>query len=73
MKYFIITFASVAYAMQFEKTMNKNNIPVKLIPVPRTISASCGMCGRMNVENKEQVLNVCKENNVQYENIYDNY
>ena len=43
MKY-IATFFSHFGAIRFEKNCRTNNIPAKLMPVPRTLSSSCGTC-----------------------------
>lgn len=43
MKY-IATFFSHFGAIRFEKTCRNNNVPAKLMPVPRTLSSSCGTC-----------------------------
>ena len=39
----IITFNSATDAIKFEKYCQKEGIEGRLIPVPRTISASCGL------------------------------
>lgn len=69
--YCIVTFKSVMYAMQFEKLMKSNNIEFKLIPVPRSISSSCGMCGKFNFELKEIILDLCDKNNISYDAVYE--
>ena len=43
MKY-IATFFSHFGAIRFEDNCRKRNIPAKLMPVPRTLSSSCGTC-----------------------------
>jgi len=45
-KYNIITFHSTYLALRFEKLLKSNKIYVKIIPVPRRISTSCGLAGR---------------------------
>jgi len=67
----IVTFKSVAYAMQFEKLMKSNNIEFKLIPVPRSISSSCGMCGKFNMEMKDIILDLCDKNKISYDTVHD--
>lgn len=68
--YCLTTFKSITYAMQFEKLMKSNNIEFKLIPVPRSISSSCGMCGKFDINNKNNILELCDKNNIIYDNIY---
>ena len=62
---------SVMYAIQFEKIMKVNNIEIKLIPVPRSISSSCGMCGKFNINIKDTIMNICHTNNILYDGIYE--
>ena len=69
--YCLITFKSITYAMQFEKLMKSNNLTVKLIPVPRSISASCGMCGKFDTSLKEEILDLCNINNIVYEQVFN--
>ena len=63
-RYCLATFKSVTYAMQFEKLMKSNNIEFKLIPVPRSISSSCGMCGKFDMDKKDIILELCDKNNI---------
>lgn len=39
----VVTFHTTAAAMALEKAFGKAGIPGRLIPVPREISAGCGM------------------------------
>ena len=41
---FIVTFATTAGAMAMEQACREAGLPGRLIPVPRSISAGCGMC-----------------------------
>jgi hypothetical protein len=46
-EYKVITFSTTSDAMAMEKFCEKNNINGRLIPVPREISAGCGLAWRM--------------------------
>ncbi|SHI94780.1 Protein of unknown function [Dethiosulfatibacter aminovorans DSM 17477] len=70
-KYCVMTFKSVSYSIKFEKRMKENGMDVKLIPVPRSISASCGMCGRFECSQRDEIERICGENKIQYEGIYE--
>ena len=70
-KYCLITFKSITYAIQFEKIIKENNISIKLIPVPRSISASCGMCGKFEIEKKQLILDICTKNNIKFEDVFE--
>jgi hypothetical protein len=43
-EYFVVTFATTTGAMAMEEACRTQNIPGRLIPVPRSITAGCGMC-----------------------------
>ncbi len=40
----VITFKNTTGAIAMERRCKENGIPGRLIPVPRSISASCGLC-----------------------------
>ena len=54
---FIATFFSHFGAIRFEKNCRDNNIPAKLMPVPRTLSSSCGTC--VSYESDDYKTGVC--------------
>lgn len=39
----VVMFHTTAEAMAMEKACRKNMVPGRLIPVPRTLSAGCGL------------------------------
>lgn len=47
--YTVITFHTTTEAMVMEKICNSNGIKGRLIPVPREISAGCGLAWRIDV------------------------
>ena len=60
----VFAFASTAIAMKMEKTMKEANAPGRLIPVPKEITAGCGLSYIVNPEEKEQVEAIMKENDI---------
>ncbi len=46
----VLTFSTTTSAMAMEKWCRKERIPGRLIPVPREITAGCGLAWRMTVE-----------------------
>lgn len=42
--HYIATFYSHFGAVRFKRTLEKNRIPAKVMPVPRSLSSSCGTC-----------------------------
>jgi hypothetical protein len=53
--YAVFLFPSVSHALKAEKIVKEQGIVHKLIPVPRHISADCGVCLRVAVERQEFV------------------
>ncbi len=53
-KYSVMLFKAVSYAMKAEKILKKEDLPLKLIPVPKQISSDCGICLRFEpaMQNK---------------------
>ena len=66
----VITFHTTADAMALEKCCKDRGFPGRLIPVPRTISAGCGMawCTDETMESKFRLL--LSENNIDSDGIY---
>jgi hypothetical protein len=52
--YMVLTFRTTTEAMTMEKQCNANGIPGRLIPVPREITAGCGLAWRMDPEDYRQ-------------------
>lgn len=66
--YYVVLFKSVSHALRSEKILKKENIPFKLIPVPKSISSDCGVCIRFTPENRERILSTLT-GNVEYDEI----
>jgi Protein of unknown function (DUF3343) len=48
LRYSVILFKAVSYVLKAEKILKKEGLPHKLIPVPKHISADCGICLRFD-------------------------
>jgi len=57
-QYCVILFNSVSHALKSEKILKRENVPFKLIPVPKIISSDCGVCIRFSPENMEIIVSV---------------
>ena len=69
--YFILfTFYSTHLALELERTLKADDIFINLIPVPRKISSSCGLAGKIKEKDLSKVKNICKENKIEYEETY---
>jgi len=51
----VVLFESVSHALRAEKIIKAENIPCKLIPVPRQLSSDCGVCLRFSIVYKGQI------------------
>lgn len=51
----VVTFHTTADAMAMEKLCRDQNIPGRLIPVPRVLSAGCGLSWCAELSEKELV------------------
>lgn len=67
----IITFNSTTDAIAFEKFCKENGIEGRLIPVPRTISASCGLCFSAPIEFRAQIEDGIAEAELRTAGIYE--
>jgi hypothetical protein len=66
MKYCILFFTH-AGAIKLERALRKKNIPCELMPVPRKLSSSCGICAV--TETKEDFSSFADDEHV--ESIYE--
>ncbi|SHH82519.1 Protein of unknown function [Caloranaerobacter azorensis DSM 13643] len=72
MKYFycVATFHSTYHALQFEKVLKERGYEVKLMPVPRQVSSSCGTAGEFPCDKKEEILKICEEEGIIVDQVY---
>jgi hypothetical protein len=52
----IITFTTTTQAMSMEKFCTQQNLPGRLIPVPREITAGCGLSWKARPEDKDLLI-----------------
>jgi len=57
-QYVVFLFPSVSYVLKAEKILKDREIDHKLIPVPRHVSSDCGVCVRVDADQKERVIGV---------------
>ena len=69
--YNITTFHSSHAALTFESLLKNNDIKIKIIPVPREISASCGLAGRFFSNDFDQVLRLIAKKSLDINQIYE--
>ena len=59
--YLVITFHTTSAAMAMEALCAEKGLPGRLIPVPREITAGCGMSFRAEVEQEQALLAAAKD------------
>ena len=69
--YCIFTFYSIHFALKLESACKKQNIPGKLIPVPRSISSSCGTAFRAEVEDREKIELLAGNDGIEIETVVE--
>ncbi|SHI11436.1 DUF3343 domain-containing protein [Clostridium intestinale] len=67
----LIAFNSTSNAIRAEKELKLNDIEVKVLPVPRDITASCGLSIRIKTEDLEKAMSTLKEENIDVAGYYN--
>ena len=67
----VITFHTTADAMAMEKSCKEHEVAGRLIPVPRAISAGCGLAWCAGLENRESLVKVMQEVEIEQEDIHE--
>ncbi|MGO4987194.1 MAG: DUF3343 domain-containing protein [Gallicola sp.] len=70
MEVYLFTFETISMVLLFEKTLQREKIKTKLMPVPRQFSSSCGNCAIIEKEDLEKVKELCKKNHIYYDEIH---
>ena len=63
----IISFNRTTDAMAVEEYCLKNNIYGRLIPLPKEISAGCGLAWKCRIEDKTDITKILKKMNIKYD------
>jgi hypothetical protein len=66
----VVTFETTTSAMGMEKFCKEKGFPGRLIPVPRQITAGCGLAWCDKSEAREMLEKVLNEYELPYQNIY---
>lgn len=67
----IITFHTTTAAMQTESLAHEMNLPGRLIPIPREITAGCGLAWSVPPEAKQDLQTLLMQHNIAMQNIYE--
>ena len=68
MNYYIIVFKNTLDAMSAEQKLNGLNYKFRIMPTPTLITQSCGICIR--IEEEEKVNEIINNNTVEFKNVY---
>jgi hypothetical protein len=66
----VATFHSVSQALRFEKLLVQRGLDIKMIPVPRVISSSCGIAARFNDDDLQPVRTILEAGEAEAEGLY---
>lgn len=67
----VVTFHTTADAMAMEKACKEHNAPGRLIPVPRTISAGCGLSWCTDLSDRDAIKAVMQEVGIEEEEMHE--
>ncbi len=62
----IITFQSTHQVLKTEKILQKEGVDFDIIPVPKQISADCGMAIRIEMESIKRIERILEEKAIVY-------
>lgn len=67
----IVTFHTTADAMAMEKVCKEQNAPGRLIPVPRAISAGCGLSWCADLEHRGILKEMMRRAGIEEEEMHE--
>ena len=67
----VVTFHTTADAMAMEKACKEHDVPGRIIPVPRAISAGCGLAWCAGLDEREQIADIMKKVGIQEEDMHE--
>ena len=66
----VVTFDATAAAMAAEKYCLERGVPGRLIPVPREITAGCGLAWKAEVDQEEAVTAALEAAGIAYRGVH---
>lgn len=66
----VVTFSNTTDAMKMESLCEKEKVPGRMIPVPKVISAGCGLAWCSEPENEDRIRAVLKEAGLKEEAVH---
>jgi hypothetical protein len=59
--YYVAVFDSTHYALKFEKVVKDNGFKIAIMPVPREITASCGISAKLETDEIDRIRELAVE------------
>lgn len=69
-KTWILVFESTTQAMAMEKFAMQQNLPGRLIPIPREITAGCGLSWKADPQERGEILSALQKAGYHWEAEY---
>lgn len=67
----VVTFHTTADAMAMEKSCKERSVPGRIIPVPRVISAGCGLAWCAELSDREEIVSMMEMVGIEEEEIHE--
>ena len=67
----VVTFHTTADAMAMEKACKEYQVPGRIIPVPRAISAGCGLSWCADLGDREQIVDMMRKAGIEEEEMHE--
>lgn len=66
----VILVDSTSHALRIEQILVRNEIPCKMIPVPRHLSSDCGVCVRIEAGDWDKIKELLGRQKAVYREIH---
>lgn len=67
----VVTFHTTADAMAMEKACKEHQVPGRIIPVPRAISAGCGLAWCAELTDRDAIADVMRKIGIEEEDMHE--
>ena len=67
----VVTFHTTADAMAMEKACKEHQVPGRIIPVPRAISAGCGLSWCAALEDRDEIVAMMRKAGIEEEDMHE--
>jgi hypothetical protein len=69
--YTVILVYSTSYALHIGRILEQACVSCSLIPVPRHLSSDCGVCVRINSENRIKTERILEQEKIPFSGIFN--